>query len=70
MAAENKLDQVQAQVLFRQQVAEMIDIAKAVCKPGQSIEDFIGVLNLSMSNDLLLGILMDKVSQLEQNKEI
>ena len=70
MAAEGKLDQVQAAVMFRQQIGEMIDIAKAVCKVGQSVDDFVSLLDLSLSNDMLLSILMDKVSQLELSKEV
>lgn len=68
MAAENKLGQVQASVLFREQVGELIDIAKAVCKPGQSIEDFVQILALSQSNDMMLSMLMDKVRDMELSK--
>lgn len=68
MAAESKLDAVQAAVLFRQQVGEMIDIAKAVCKAGQSVDDFVQLLEVSQTNDMVLGILMDKVREMEMSK--
>lgn len=57
-----KVDEMKAKVKFRDSVAEMMEIALATCEPGQSIEDFVGVLKLSLSNDLLLKMLMDKVT--------
>lgn len=64
--AEPKVSLLEEKIKFRGNINDLIIIAKAVCRPGQSVEDLLGVLNLSISNDLLLEMLMEKIELSQQ----
>lgn len=63
MAVNTQLATLEEQVNFRSAIADMINIAGGICKPGQSVEDFVGVLQLSLKNDLMLNMIIETVKQ-------
>lgn len=63
MAAENKISDIEAKVKLRSAIGELSEIAQAICRPGQSVEDLVEVLKLAQSNDIGLEFIMDRIAQ-------
>lgn len=63
MAAENKISEIEAKVKLRSAIVELSEIAQAICRPGQSVEDLVAVLKLAVSNDIQLEFIMDRIAQ-------
>lgn len=68
-AAEEKLQTIENRIQFRSNIEDLVVIARAVCRPGQSVEDLVGVLNLSTSNDMMLELLMEKVETAKMEEQ-
>lgn len=56
-----KIADLEGKVSFRSNIKDLIILAHSVCKPGQTVEDFVGILQLSTQNDMMLDLLMEKV---------
>ena len=63
VAADNKISEIEAKVKLRSAIVELSEIAQAICRPGQSVEDLVEVLKLAQSNDIALEFLMDRIAQ-------
>lgn len=68
MAADSKLAAMEAKVKFRSAAADILTIVEAVCRPGQSVEDLAGIIQQSISNDMLLDLLMEQMERHQQAK--